>query len=459
MERHDPYSELFHVTLIDGGIRWIALVHEFASHLKDPGRPLVDILLDGLWKARGIFSESGTIVNLVGIKGPYHALPRSVADFLAYNIRGRLEERQREREEHERRVEREKKGDASREAYRQLVADVKARRQRQLDEERESEERQREREEHERAEREAAEAASRTSDDPESNEGLPDVLLLTEVAAICRTSVSNVRYWINSKKLVAIKPGRRVLVKRADLERFLQGGSKPAPKKPAPEKPAPEKPAPETLVTRCNFSDATCDIRVSLGRSKWRAYVARSKGDLDVEGRWYVGIHQDDKLRANARWSSDQKRLVEFEMMNYKRNPFFNRVVQAINATLLRIEKKDADRKRDHGKKKRSNATTRQDISGADHFYLQTVLENGERWRAYVDRTMSDPLGRWQVVIQQDGAPRAKARWSSRSARLVNVYPRDVLDNVGYRLAAQRFNNELAHIEAMEHVDKGRTLQ
>ena len=48
-----------------------------------------------------------------------------------------------------------------------------------------------------------------------------DLLLLPEVAEICRTSVNSVREWIRAGKLRAIRPGRRVLVRRADLDVLL----------------------------------------------------------------------------------------------------------------------------------------------------------------------------------------------------------------------------------------------
>ena len=50
-----------------------------------------------------------------------------------------------------------------------------------------------------------------------------ELLRLDEVAAICRTSIHTVRYWIAMKRLPSIRPGRRRLVRRADLERFLDG--------------------------------------------------------------------------------------------------------------------------------------------------------------------------------------------------------------------------------------------
>jgi excisionase family DNA binding protein len=48
-----------------------------------------------------------------------------------------------------------------------------------------------------------------------------DFLLLSEIAQITRAPVSTVRFWVASKKLPSIRPGRRRLVRRSDLERFL----------------------------------------------------------------------------------------------------------------------------------------------------------------------------------------------------------------------------------------------
>ena len=48
-----------------------------------------------------------------------------------------------------------------------------------------------------------------------------DVYHLTDVARICLASLSTVRHWIASGRLKSIRPGRRRLVLRADLERFL----------------------------------------------------------------------------------------------------------------------------------------------------------------------------------------------------------------------------------------------
>jgi excisionase family DNA binding protein len=49
----------------------------------------------------------------------------------------------------------------------------------------------------------------------------PDLLQLEEVAQLARASVSTVRHWIRSGRLRSVRPGRRRLVPRADLDAFL----------------------------------------------------------------------------------------------------------------------------------------------------------------------------------------------------------------------------------------------
>ncbi len=51
-----------------------------------------------------------------------------------------------------------------------------------------------------------------------------EFLLLDEVASECRASVASVRYWIASGRLRSVRPGRRRLVSREDLERFIAYG-------------------------------------------------------------------------------------------------------------------------------------------------------------------------------------------------------------------------------------------
>lgn len=48
-----------------------------------------------------------------------------------------------------------------------------------------------------------------------------DFLLLAEVARITRAPVSSVRFWVATGRLPSIRPARRRLVRRSDLERFL----------------------------------------------------------------------------------------------------------------------------------------------------------------------------------------------------------------------------------------------
>ncbi len=60
-----------------------------------------------------------------------------------------------------------------------------------------------------------------------------EFLFLEEVAAETRAALSTVRYWITTGKLPSVRPGRRRLVRRTDLERFLaasgSGNTVPAP--------------------------------------------------------------------------------------------------------------------------------------------------------------------------------------------------------------------------------------
>jgi excisionase family DNA binding protein len=50
---------------------------------------------------------------------------------------------------------------------------------------------------------------------------MSDLLFLDEVAKLMRVPVSSVRYWIRKGRLPTLKPGRRVMVRRAALEAFL----------------------------------------------------------------------------------------------------------------------------------------------------------------------------------------------------------------------------------------------
>ena len=46
-------------------------------------------------------------------------------------------------------------------------------------------------------------------------------LMLAEIAEETRTPISTVRHWIAQGKLPSVRPGRRRLVKRADLDAFM----------------------------------------------------------------------------------------------------------------------------------------------------------------------------------------------------------------------------------------------
>jgi excisionase family DNA binding protein len=48
-----------------------------------------------------------------------------------------------------------------------------------------------------------------------------EYLVLEEVAAFCRASLSTVRFWIRTGKLRSFRPGRRRLVRRADVVAFV----------------------------------------------------------------------------------------------------------------------------------------------------------------------------------------------------------------------------------------------
>jgi excisionase family DNA binding protein len=48
-----------------------------------------------------------------------------------------------------------------------------------------------------------------------------EYLFLEEVASEARVAVSTVRHWVGTGKLASIRPGRRRLVRRCDLEAFF----------------------------------------------------------------------------------------------------------------------------------------------------------------------------------------------------------------------------------------------
>ncbi|EPD83322.1 excisionase family DNA binding domain-containing protein [Microbacterium sp. oral taxon 186 str. F0373] len=49
----------------------------------------------------------------------------------------------------------------------------------------------------------------------------PDILFVPEVAEYLRRSVDSIRWLINTKQLKAAKLGGRVVVRRIDLEKFV----------------------------------------------------------------------------------------------------------------------------------------------------------------------------------------------------------------------------------------------
>lgn len=49
----------------------------------------------------------------------------------------------------------------------------------------------------------------------------PDILFVPEVAERLRRSVDSIRWLINTKQLKSAKLGGRVVVRRADLEKFI----------------------------------------------------------------------------------------------------------------------------------------------------------------------------------------------------------------------------------------------
>jgi excisionase family DNA binding protein len=59
-----------------------------------------------------------------------------------------------------------------------------------------------------------------------------ELLFLEEVAAMARTPLSTVRYWVATGKLGSLRPGRRRFVRRSELERFLAEVSRPASRAP-----------------------------------------------------------------------------------------------------------------------------------------------------------------------------------------------------------------------------------
>lgn len=50
---------------------------------------------------------------------------------------------------------------------------------------------------------------------------LPALLTVTEAAETARTSPSTIRHWLSVGRLDSVKPGRRRLIRRADLAALL----------------------------------------------------------------------------------------------------------------------------------------------------------------------------------------------------------------------------------------------
>jgi excisionase family DNA binding protein len=65
-----------------------------------------------------------------------------------------------------------------------------------------------------------------------------DVMTVDEAARVARVSTKAVRRWISERKLVALRAGRAVRVRRSDLNRFMR------------ERPAQERPAPADEAAR-----------------------------------------------------------------------------------------------------------------------------------------------------------------------------------------------------------------
>ena len=53
------------------------------------------------------------------------------------------------------------------------------------------------------------------------NDRRDDLLFLDEVARQVRVSIESVRHWIKAGRLPSIRPGKRRMVRRGDLEVFL----------------------------------------------------------------------------------------------------------------------------------------------------------------------------------------------------------------------------------------------
>lgn len=58
----------------------------------------------------------------------------------------------------------------------------------------------------------------------QSDHVLPALLKIPEVARYCRTTDPTVRHWIYTGQLPSKKVGRHRLIRREDLEAFIEGG-------------------------------------------------------------------------------------------------------------------------------------------------------------------------------------------------------------------------------------------
>ena len=52
-----------------------------------------------------------------------------------------------------------------------------------------------------------------------------EYLYVSEVADMCRAPIQSVRQWIREGRLPATRPGRRVLIRRVDVEALLRSAA------------------------------------------------------------------------------------------------------------------------------------------------------------------------------------------------------------------------------------------
>jgi excisionase family DNA binding protein len=52
-------------------------------------------------------------------------------------------------------------------------------------------------------------------------DGADDLLFLDEVAQHARVSIESVRHWIKAGRLPSVRPGKRRMVRRSDLDVFM----------------------------------------------------------------------------------------------------------------------------------------------------------------------------------------------------------------------------------------------